>query len=198
MRYVIIALLLLGLSGCALLDGLLGTTSVPATDDQGRPIYEDAHGHPTHLPADPVTGQAHKPRTVTLINPDGAAGAANWLSALGPWGALAGALATFGAGTYARVRNRQRLREAGLRKQAEGQLDATGSALTFALRMIEKIKQGDAIDANKDGRVSLKEIQEWVRKQGASFEDPRYLADLVKIANQSLPTAAERKALRGA
>ncbi|MBX3459990.1 MAG: hypothetical protein KF696_08495 [Planctomycetes bacterium] len=197
MRYAIVAMLLM-LPGCALLDGLLGTTTVQATDDHGRPIYEDLQGQPTHLPADPATGQPHQPRTITLVNPDGAASVADWLGGLGPWGALAGALATFGAGAYARVRNRQRLREAGMRKQAEDQLDATGSALTFALRMIEKIKQGEAIDADNDGRVSLKEVRQWVRSQGASFEDPRYLADLVKIANQSLPTAAERKALRGA
>lgn len=197
MRFLLL-LCLLALPGCALLDSLLGETTVQATDEHGRPLFEDARGEPTTDAVDAATGLPNPPRTVALVNPQGAQSATDWLAALGPWGALAGAITTFAAGAYARARNRQRLREAGLRRQAEAQLDATGSALTFALRMIEKIKQGEAVDANKDGRVSLKEVRDWVQKQGASFEDPRYLADLVKIANQSLPSEAERKALRGA
>lgn len=198
MRYLLLFLCLLALPGCALLDSLLGETTVQATDEQGRPLFQDARGEPTTEAVDPTTGLPNPPRTVALVNPQGAQTAADWLAALGPWGALAGAITTFAAGAYARARNRQRLREAGMRRQAEAQLDATGSALTFALRMIEKIKQGEAVDANKDGRVSLKEIRAWVRKQGADFADPHYLADLVKIANQSLPSASEREALRGA
>lgn len=198
MRHFILLLCLFTLPGCALLDSLLGETTVQATDEHGRPLFESAQGDPTTDAVDQATGLPNPPRTVALVNPQGAQSAADWLAALGPWGALAGAITTFAAGAYARARNRQRLREAGLRRQAEAQLDLTGSALTFALRMIEKIKQGEAVDANKDGRVSLKEIREWVRKQGADFADPRYLADLVKIANQSLPSASEREALRGA
>ncbi|MCC7509190.1 MAG: hypothetical protein IT464_07425 [Planctomycetes bacterium] len=198
MRTILLLLCVLALPGCALLDSLLGETTVQATDEHGRPLFENAQGDPTTDAVDQATGLPNPPRTVALVNPQGAQSAADWLALLGPWGALAGAITTFAAGAYARARNRQRLREAGMRRQAEAQLDLTGSALTFALRMIERIKQGEAVDANKDGRVSLKEVQQWVRRQGASFADPRYLADLVKIANQSLPSAQERDALRGA
>jgi hypothetical protein len=177
------------LCGCALLDSLLGEQTVHATDAQGRALYETPDGRTTTDAADPVTGERYKAKEVVLVNPDGAASVAEWLNVLGPWGALAGAATTLAAGVYARVRNRQRLNEAGMRKQAEEQLDLSGSALTFALRMIEKIKQGEAVDANRDGRVNLKEIQQWVRQQGVKFEDPGYLAELVKIANGSLPAA---------
>lgn len=198
MRIAIILMICASLCGCALLDSLLGERSVHATDAQGRPLYETAQGELTTDAADPQTGTPHKPVNITLVDTDGATGVAEWLNALGPWGALAGAATTLVAGVYARARNRQRLNEAGLREQAQQQLDLTGSALTFALRMVEKIKEGHAVDANRDGRVSLKEIKQWVREQGRDFQDPRYLAELVRIANASLPSGHELATIRSA
>jgi hypothetical protein len=198
MKTTIILLMCTALCGCALLDSMLGERTVQATDEQGRPLYETPAGELTTDPADLATGLPNAPKQITLVNPDGARSAVEWLSALGPWGALAGAVTTLAAGIYARARNRQRLNEAGLRRQAEQQLDLTGSALTFALRMIEKIKQGEAVDANRDGRISLKELKQWVQQQGRNFEDPRYLSELVRIANAALPQTEQQALLRRA
>ncbi|MCW8134724.1 MAG: hypothetical protein KIT75_03525 [Planctomycetota bacterium] len=181
----LLAVLLL-LSGCALLDGLLGETETHLHNDAGQPLYIDAAGNETTAPVDASTGKPNPPLTIKTVNPDGAAGAASWLSSFGPWGALLGTLTTFGAGLYARVRNKQRLKEAGARRQAESQLDLAHSAEKFLVRLIEQIKQGDAVDANKDGKVDLKEIQEWVRRQGGKFTDPAYLQRLVNEANGAL------------
>lgn len=174
MRITIILLLLAALSGCALLDAFVGEETVQAQDEHGRLLYETPDGEITALAADPQTGTPYQPHTVTLVKPRLQT---DWLNGLGPWGALAGALTTLAAGCYARSRNRQRL-------QAQSRLTRTGGALTFALQLIEQIKEGRAVDGNGSGEVSLAEVKEWVRNQGARFEDPALLDEQVRLANE--------------
>lgn len=188
MRHVLLTLTLclLVLGGCALLDGLLGERETQARDDAGRPLFENARGELTPDPVDPATGLPNQPRMITLVDPDGAASFGNLLAGFGPWGALAGAFTTLGAGVYARGRNRQRLREAGLRQQAEQQLDGTKAAAAFAVQLLEHIKEGKAVDCDGNGRVSLEEVKAWVRRQGEKFSNPALLQSLVKTAENNL------------
>lgn len=188
MRNVLLTLTVcvLVLGGCALLDGLLGERETQARDDTGRPLFENPRGEITHEPVDAATGLPNRPRMVTLVDPDGAGLFSDLLRGFGPWGALAGALTTLGAGVYARGRNRQRLREAGLRQQAEQQLDGTKAAAAFAVQMLEHIKEGKAVDCDGNGRVSLEEVKAWVRAQGENFSDPALLQSLVKAAENGL------------
>jgi hypothetical protein len=191
---------LMALSGCALLDALVGKQETQAVTDEGAPLFEDANGTLTTEPVDAATGRPNQPKMIQLVRPGGGVkAAADFAASFGPWGALIGALGTGAAGLYARLRNKQRLNELGLRKQAQQQLDETGSALTFALRLIEKIKQaGPEIDRDGDGKVSAEEIRQFVRDRGARFADPEFLAQVVRIANASLTPAQETAELRRA
>jgi len=191
---------LMALSGCALLDALVGDTQTQAVTDDGAPLYEDASGALTTEPTDAATGRPNQPKLIHLVRPGGnVSAAANFAAGLGPWGALIGALATGAAGLYARLRNKQRLNEIGLRQQAQAQLDEAGSALTFAVRLIEKIKHaGPDIDRDNDGKVSADEIRQFVRERGARFADPVFLSEVVRIANASLTPAQEALELRAA
>lgn len=191
---------LMALSGCALLDALVGETQTQAVTDDGAPLYEDALGTLTTEATDAATGRPNQPKLIHLVRPGShVSAAANFAAGLGPWGALIGALATGAAGLYARLRNKQRLNEIGLRQQAQAQLDEAGSALTFAVRLIEKIKQaGPDIDRDNDGKVSAEEIRQFVRDRGARFADPVFLSEVVRIANASLTPAQEAAELRAA
>lgn len=199
-KWILAALIavLATLSGCALLDALIGEQETQAVTDQGQPLYEDANGLLTTEPVDPRTGYANRPKRIRLVQPGpNVQGAADFAATFGPWGALIGALGTGAAGLYARLRNRQRLNEIGLRKQAEQQLDETGSALTFALRLIEKIKTaGPELDRDGDGKVTFEEVKQFVRDRGARFADPEFLSQVVRIANASLTPAQEAAELR--
>jgi hypothetical protein len=198
--WIIVALIaaLATLSGCALLDALIGQRETQAVSDTGQPLYEDAAGALTTQPTDPATGLPNRPKLIKLVQPGGNVGAAaEFAATFGPWGALIGALGTGAAGLYARLRNKQRLNEIGLRRQAEQQLDETGSALTFAVRLIEKIKTaGPELDRDGDGKVSIEEVKQFVRDRGSRFADPEFLAQVVRIANASLTPAQETAELR--
>lgn len=173
MRVTIILLLCAALCGCALLDAFVGEETVQARDEQGNLLYESPDGEITTLAADPQTGEPFQPHTIKLVKPQLQT---DWLSGLGPWGALAGALATAAAGVYARVRNRQRL-------QTQSRLQQTDSVASFALQLIEQIKEGGAVESNGDGCVKLAAIKEWVREQGSRCENPALLDELVRLAN---------------
>lgn len=184
-------------SGCALLDSFVGEKEVQAVTDTGLPVYEASDGTLTTEPKD-AAGNPNQPKMITLVHPEGGTltGAQSLLGSFGPWGALAGTLLGAAGGVYARLRNKQRLAAMGAQKQAEAQLDLTGSALTFAIRLVEKIKEGTALDADKNGHVDLAEVRAWVRDQGGRFSDPAFLAEVVRIANASLGPADVAAQLR--
>ena len=200
--HLLIAIILIAtfaLPACALLDGLLGQETVQVTDGEGRPLFEDAEGNLTIYASDPLTGKTNRPVMIELVGTRSPviSGASSLAARFGPWGALLGTLGTLGFGLYARVRNRQRLKEAGLKVQARRQLDLAASALTFVVQLVEKIKEGGAIDADGNGKISLGEVQEWVRGRGSRFKDPKFLAEVVRIANASLSPDDERRQLAG-
>jgi hypothetical protein len=194
--FTLLAFLILLLPACALLDAVVGTYPVHASDESGAPLYRDADGRTTTEARGP--DGPNTPLVIDMLRPDAPAVAlaAEHASRFGPWGALAGGLATLVAGVYARSRNRQRLLEAGLREQAERQLDLSGSALTFAVQMVEKLKEGRAVPTDAQGRVNVKDLKRWVFEQGGRFEDPQFLAEVVRVANASLPGPERRQALR--
>jgi hypothetical protein len=175
MKLTLTLLILAALCGCALLDAFVGEETVQARDERGRPLYETPEGEITTLAADPETGALYQPHTITLVKPRVDT---DWLNGLGPWGALAGALATIAAGLYARVRNRQRL-------QTQNRLKQTDSVASFALQLIEQIKEGAAVESNGDGCVKLDAIKQWVREQGSKYENPALLDELLQLANES-------------
>jgi hypothetical protein len=196
--FIVLGLLLLTLPACALLDAFVGTEAVHATDADGAPLYVDAEGRTTTADAGP--DGPHKPLKIDLVDAQtpGVAKAAEHMTKLGPWGALAGGIATLLAGAYARGRNRRLLSELGMRKQAEQQLDLTGSALTFAVQLVEKIKEGRAVPTDENGRINVADLKRWVFEQGGRFEDPHFLAEVVRIANAALPRPERQEALRHA
>lgn len=200
MRTTIAILMTLTLTctSCALLDSFLGERETQAIADDGSLLFETPEGALTTDATGPG-GLPNKPRMVRLVSVGGAQAVQDFAAQFGPWGALIGAVATGAAGLYARLRNKQRLTEQGLRKQAQGQLDETASALAFTVRLIEKIKTaGPDIDRNNDGKVSFEEIKQFVRDRGARFKDPAFLAEVVRIANASLTPAQEAEELRQA
>lgn len=198
--FVALMALLMLTSGCALFDSLVGEQDVQAVTDDGKPLYEDANGVLTTEAVDPATGQANKPKHIRLVAPSGGIkAAADFASQFGPWGALIGALGTGAAGLYARFRNKQRLNEIGLKNQAQAQLDEAASALTFVVRLVEKIKSaGPDIDKDADGKVTFQEIKDFVRDRGGKFADPAFLSEVVRIANASLTPSQEAEQIRKA
>ncbi|MEE9310973.1 MAG: hypothetical protein V3V10_01045 [Planctomycetota bacterium] len=179
MRKIIIILLLATLPACALLDGFLPTEQQHATDENGQQLYISEDGQTTTDAVDSKSGQPNKPVKITLLDAP-TPQATQWTQKLGPWGGGAGGMLAILGGVYARVRNRQRLREAGMRKRAESELDLSKQSAEFLARLIEKIKEGQAVDSDGNGRVSTSEIRTWVKSQGSRFKDPKFLADLVR------------------
>ncbi len=179
MRKIVIILFLATLPACALLDSFLPTQQQQATDEDGQQLYTNEDGQTTTDAVDSKTGQQNEPVKITLLDAP-TPQATQWAQKLGPWGGVAGGLLAILGGVYARVRNRQRLREAGMRKRAESELDLSKQSAEFLARLIEKIKEGQAVDSDADGKVSIGEIRTWVKSQGSRFKDPKFLADLVR------------------
>lgn len=178
MRKLLLITLIFALPACALLDSFLPTKQQQASDDNGQLLYIDSSGQTTTSINDVITGQPNKPLNIELLEAPPQAG--QWTKQLGPWGGVAGGLLALLGGIYARMQNRKRLREAGMRRQAEVELDLSKQSAEFLAKLIEQIKEGEAVDLDADGRVSLSEIKMWVRSQGRRFHDPKLLAKLLK------------------
>ncbi|MCC6573292.1 MAG: hypothetical protein IT462_05815 [Planctomycetes bacterium] len=188
LRIVFLALvvsLTLLLSGCALLDGLFMD---PQRDAQGRPLFVDEQGRLTPEAVNPATGVAREPAYSGAPSPlaAGATGAASTL--LGPWGAAAGAGIGLFASVYAALRGKRRI-DAERAKSAAWQ-----GGMTLLVGVIEDIKNG-RIDADRNGKVSLKEIAAYVSKRGRDAINPDFVAEVVRIVNSTLPEADKSAAL---
>lgn len=179
MRKIVIVLFLAMLPACALLDSFLPTQQQQATDENGQQLYINEDGRTTTDAVDPKSSKENEPVNVSLLGAPSPQ-ATQWMQKLGPWGGVAGGLLAILGGVYARVRNRQRLREAGMRRRAEEELDLSKQSAEFLARLIEKIKEGQAVDSDADGNVSISEIRAWVKSQGSRFKNPKFLADLVR------------------
>lgn len=134
MRKIVIILLLATLPACALLDSFLPTQQQQATDENGQQLYINEDGRTTTDAVDPKSSQQNNPVKITLL--DGPTPqATQWMQKLGPWGGVAGGILAILGGVYARVRNRQRLREAGMQKQAESELDLSKQSAEFLAQL---------------------------------------------------------------
>lgn len=160
MRTFVLSLLLL--SSCALLDSFVQTREVQAVDEHGAPLFVTADGALTTAPMN-EQGTPNRPRMVQQVEPRPLG-----LEAFGPWGALAGAIATIAAGAYARQCNRR--------------LQETDRALCHTVRVIEQIKNGELNEG--DGRVSQAAIKQHVRNAGAHFAHAAVLAEAVRRATR--------------
>lgn len=168
--------LFLLLSGCALLDGFMGVKEVPVLDDEGLPLYKTADGLQTTDPVDPATGKPNEPMK-KFVPADGAPAAAakDWLSLLGPWGALAGTVVAAAAGVYVRVRT----------GQSNTAIESAEAASRFLIVLIEKIKTGVA-DVFTDGKLDSEKLRAWLKDQGQQFSDPAYLDEMVQKVTKGL------------
>lgn len=165
------------LSGCAMLDGLVGIHDEQAIDaDSGKLIYERPDGELTLDAKDPETGIPNKPHVIRVGNPEQITGmAGKLLTLLGPWGALAGAVLGAAAGVYVKIRT----------GAANAKTVAAESAAGFLIMMIEKIKTG-AADVFSEGKLDQDKLKEWLRSQGKEFSDPVYLAQMVEKITKGL------------
>lgn len=171
----ILALTIL-LSGCALMDGLMGIQEVQALNEDGEPLFFAPDGSKTTEAVDTATGQPNKPVTRRAATGEAPIAAAkDWLSLLGPWGALAGTVIAGAAGVYTRIRT----------GQSSAQTEAAESASRFLIVLIEKIKTGVA-DVFTDGKLDSDKLRAWLKDQGRQFSDPKYLDEMVQKVTKGL------------
>lgn len=176
-----------GVAGCAFLDGFVGhDTPVEATFEDGAPAFIGDDGTPTREATKP-DGTPRERYKIVLIKPavEARSSVTNLLGMLGPWGALIGTVIGGGATVYARWRNKQRLEEAGLRADAESELDLATMTAQFVIGLVEKIKVGSA-DVFTDGKLDNAKLKEWLRAQGKEFTDPAYLAEMVERVTKAM------------
>ncbi len=190
MRHFILAMLVsvcVLLSGCALLDSLmLGRMR----DEQGQELYvdrdgkltreaKDAHGNPN----EPAYGSGPSDAVSALTAGAQALG--------GPWGAAAGAGLGLIAAAYAALRGRRQV-DAERAKSAVWQ-----GGMALLVGVLEDIKTG-AIDADKNGKISLAEIREYIRKRGKEALKPAFVAEVVRIVTSTLTPTEKQRALEEA
>ncbi|CAG0979985.1 hypothetical protein PLCT2_01845 [Planctomycetaceae bacterium] len=190
MRHFVLAVLVsmcVFLSGCALLDSLMLSRM---RNEQGQELYVDREGKLTREAAD-AQGNAHEPAYSS--EPSEAVGAlAQGAQALGgPWGAAAGAGLGLIAAAYAAMRGRRQV------NAARAKTEAWQGGMALLVNVLEDIKTG-AIDADRNGKISLKEIREYVRKRGKEALKPAFVAEVVRIVTSTLTPTEKQRALEEA
>lgn len=185
---VLFLALTLPLTGCALFDSLFMDQQ---RDDQGRPLFIDEQGLLTPQAVNPATGAAREAAYSGAPSPlaKGAQGAA--ASLFGPWGAAAGAGVGLLAGLYAALRGKRRV------NAERAKAAAWQGGMTLLVSVIEDIKNG-RMDTDKNGRVSLAEVRDYVRKRGRDALNPDFISEVVRIVNSTLPEAEKSAALQTA
>lgn len=175
------------LSGCALLDSLMLSRM---RDAQGEELYLDRNGKLTREAHD-AQGKPHEPAYSS--EPSGAVDAlAQGAQALGgPWGAAIGGGLGLIAAAYAALRGRRQVNA----ERAKGAAWQGGMALLVGV--LEDIKSG-AIDADRNGKISLAEIREYVRKRGKEALKPAFVAEVVRIVTSTLTPTEKQRALEEA
>lgn len=190
MRYATLAVLVslcVFISGCALLDSFMLNR---LRDAQGQELYIDREGKLTREAHD-AQGKPHEPAYSS--EPSGAVNAlAQGAAALGgPWGAAIGGGLGFIAAAYAALRGRRQVSA----ERAKGAAWQGGMALLVSV--LEDIKSG-AIDADRNGKISLAEIREYVRRRGKEALKPAFVAEVVRIVTSTLPPTEKQRALEEA
>lgn len=186
MLAALMALCLL-LSGCALLDSLMLNR---LRDAQGQELFIDREGKLTREAHD-AQGRPHEPAYSS--EPGSAVDAlAQGAAALGgPWGAAIGGGLGLIAAAYAALRGRRQVNA----ERAKGAAWQGGMALLVSV--LEDIKSG-AIDADKNGKISLAEIREYVRRRGKEALKPAFVAEVVRIVTSTLTPTEKQRALEEA
>lgn len=188
-HFVLVALvsLCVFLSGCALLDSLmLGRMR----DPQGQELYVDREGKLTHEAKD-AQGNPNEPAYESGPSDTVNALAAGAQALGGPWGAAIGGGLGLIAAAYAALRGRRQVNA----ERAKGAAWQGGMALLVGV--LEDIKTG-ALDADRNGKISLAEIREYIRKRGKEALKPAFVAEVVRIVTSTLTPTEKQRALEEA
>lgn len=188
MKYATLLLLFaLTLSGCAALDALLLGRM---RDAQGQDLFITADGRLTTESHD-SEGRPHEPAFHAGPG-EGAQALMQGAAALGgPWGGALGAGLGLLAAAYAALRGRRRVSA----ERAKTAAFSGGMALVVGL--LEDLKSG-ALDADKNGRVSLAEIREYVRRRGKEAINPAFVAEVVRIVTGTFTETEKQRLLEEA
>lgn len=190
MRHLLLATLVslaCFLSGCALLDSLLlGRMK----NEQGQELFIDRDGKLTRESHD-ARGNPHEPAYTSEPSEAASALAAGAQALGGPWGAAAGAGLGLIAAAYAALRGRRQV-SAERVKTAAWQ-----GGMALLVSVLEDIKQG-AIDADKNGKISVAEIREYIRKRGKEALKPAFVAEVVRIVTSTITPTEKQRALEEA
>ncbi len=188
-HFVLVALvsLCVFLSGCALLDSLMLGRMRNA---QGQELYLDREGKPTREATD-AQGNPNEPAYESGPSDAVSALAAGAQALGGPWGAAIGSGLGLIAAAYAALRGRRQVNA----ERAKGAAWQGGMALLVGV--LEDIKTG-ALDADRNGRISLAEIREYIRKRGKEALKPAFVAEVVRIVTSTLTPTEKQRALEEA
>lgn len=188
-HFVLVALvsLCVFLSGCALLDSLMLGRMRNA---QGQELYLDREGKPTREATD-AQGNPNEPAYESGPSDAVSALAAGAQALGGPWGAAIGSGLGLIAAAYAALRGRRQVNA----ERAKGAAWQGGMALLVGV--LEDIKTG-ALDADRNGKISLAEIREYIRKRGKEALKPAFVAEVVRIVTSTLTPTEKQRALEEA
>ena len=188
-HFVLVALVSLCVffSGCALLDSLMLGRMRNA---QGQELYLDREGKPTREATD-AQGNPNEPAYESGPSDTVSALAAGAQALGGPWGAAIGGGLGLIAAAYAALRGRRQVNA----ERAKGAAWQGGMALLVGV--LEDIKTG-ALDADRNGKISLAEIREYIRKRGKEALKPAFVAEVVRIVTSTLTPTEKQRALEEA
>ena len=74
---------------------------------------------------------------------------------------------------------------------------ASSGGMALLVGVLEDIKTG-ALDADRNGRISLAEIREYIRKRGKEALKPAFVAEVVRIVTSTLTPSENQRALEEA
>lgn len=183
LMFALMSVLMFALSGCAMfLDQL--------KNERGEPMYRNSVTGEmlpeSEIPSgkmdefEPVWSGKPGPALTTLGAILGIVG--------GPWGAAAGGAIAAVAGVGAAVGNKRKYNVA-----AAGQ-EAAMDGMKLAISIVEDLKSGK-VDLDSDGKVSVKEMGEYVRSRAKDALKPEFFNEVVRIVTSGLPEAEKAKAL---
>lgn len=200
MRKLIVMSLLVGLltfSGCALLESALYEQARdPLTSELEWVDVDATNGLPDDLKkegfvvtvttSEKVPGKAYEPYYGEEPS-DIVKSTSGFLGMIPGWGALASSILTFvvGAGGGL-IRGRRKLN--GEKAKSEGFRLLSAELI----QTLEDIKTGK-LDTDEDGKVSIKEIGEYIKDRGLKSVEPAKLEELLRIIDGTLDTVNKVK-----
>ncbi len=180
-------LLAFSISGCGMLDSLLLGRM---RNERGQELFVTAQGQLTHAGRD-ANGQENEPAYGSAPS-EGVNALMLGAQVLGgPWGAAAGAGLGLIAAAYAALRGRRQV------NAERAKTAAWQGGMALLVGVLEDLKNG-AIDADRNGRITLKEIREYIRKRGKEALKPAFVAEVVRIVTGTLTQTEKQKALEEA